>query len=100
MLVLAPIEQVEVSATKSIPAQYTLIVTSGLPSGCARFAGTTVEVRGADIVVKVYNSMPTAPVACTMIYGYTTHAIPIGALTPGQSYSIQVNDQAIDLRAQ
>jgi hypothetical protein len=100
MLVLAPIEQVEVVATRSLPAQYSLIVTSGLPSGCARFAGTTVDVGADTVVVKVYNSMPTGPVACTMIYGYTTHSVSIGPLTSGVTYKVQVNDRTLDLRAQ
>ena len=52
-LVLAPIEKVAVAATKSIPAQYNLIVTSGLPGGCAKFAGSTVEVKDDHVIVKV-----------------------------------------------
>ncbi|RJQ09860.1 MAG: hypothetical protein C4558_05620 [Dehalococcoidia bacterium] len=99
-LVLAPIESVQVVSTKSMPPQYSLIVGSGLPSGCAKYAGATVEYRGAQIIVKVYNSMPAAPTPCTAIYGYTTHSVPLGALTPGVAYRIQVNDRALDLVAQ
>ena len=99
-LVLAPIESVQAISTKSVPAQYVLTVGSGLPGGCAKYAGATVEYRDAQVVVKVYNSMPTAPVPCTAIYGYTTHSVPLPALTPGVAYKIQVNDRTIDLVAQ
>lgn len=99
-LVLAPIENFQVISTKSIPAQYVLTVGSGLPGGCAKYAGATVEYRDTQVIVKVYNSMPVAPVPCTAIYGYTTHSVPLGALTPGVAYKIQVNDRTIDLVAQ
>lgn len=99
-LVLAPIESVQVISTKSIPAQYVLTVGSGLPGGCAKYAGVTVEYRDTQVIVKVYNSMPAAPVPCTAIYGYTTHSVPLGALTPGVAYRVQVNDRTIDLVAQ
>lgn len=99
-LVLAPIESVQVISTKSIPAQYVLTVGSGLPGGCAKYAGASVEYRDTQVIVKVYNSMPAAPVPCNAIYGYTTHNVPLGALTPGVAYRVQVNDRTIDLVAQ
>ena len=99
-LQLAPIEKVEVIATKSIPAQYSLVVTSGLPGGCAKYAGATVEVKDTQVIVSVFNSMPTAPTPCTAIYGYTTHSVSIGALTPGVAYKVVVNDKSFELRAQ
>lgn len=95
-LALAPIENVEVVSTKP---QAVIRVGSGLPSGCARWAGATVEHRRAEIIVDVYNSMPSGPVACTAIYGYTTHDIVLGPLSPG-SYKVRVNDRTIDLLVQ
>ena len=99
-LVLAPIESVQVAGTKTPPARYVLTVGSGLPGGCARYAGATVEYRDTQVIVKVYNSMPAAPVPCTAIYGYTTHNVPLGALRPGVAYQVQVNDRTVDLIAQ
>lgn len=99
-LQLAPIEKVEVIATASIPAQYTLVVTSGLSGGCAKYAGATVEIKDTQVIVSVFNSMPTAPTPCTAIYGYTTHGVSIGALTPGVAYKVVVNDKSMELRAQ
>lgn len=43
--------------------------------------------------------MPAGPVACTMIYGYTTHNVRIGALTSGKAYKVLVNDQTVELVA-
>ena len=99
-LQLAPIEKVEVIATKSIPAQYSLVVTSGLPGGCAKYAGATVEIKDTQVIVSVFNSMPTATTPCTAIYGYTTHSVSVGALTPGVAYKVVVNDKSFELRAQ
>lgn len=92
-LALAPIENVEVLSTKP---QAVLRVGSGLPSGCARWAGVTVEQRRAEVIVQVYNSMPTGAVACTAIYGYTTHDVVLGSLAPG-AYKVRVNDRTVDL---
>ncbi len=96
---LAPIEGVEVVSAKSAPASAVIRVGSGLPSGCARYAGATVEQRAAEVTVKVYNSMPTGNVACTAIYGYTTHDVVLGPLAPG-AYQVRVNDRTVDLLAQ
>lgn len=99
-LQLAPIEKVDVIATKSIPAQYSLVVTSDLPGGCAKYAGATVEIKDVQVIVSVFNSMPTALTPCTAIYGTTTHSVFIGALTPGVAYKVVVNDKSFELRAQ
>ncbi len=62
----------------------------------ARWAGATVEQRRAEVIVTVYNSMPTGAVACTAIYGYTTHDVVLGSLAPG-AYKVRVNDRTVDL---
>lgn len=97
-LVIAPIESVQV--VRSGAGQYVLHVGSGLPSGCAWYAGHTLETSGRQVVVKVYNSMPTAPTACTAIYGITSHSIALGTLTPGTSYAVTVNDRSVTIDAQ
>lgn len=96
---LAPIESVEVMSAKSAPASTVIRVGSGLPNGCARYAGAAVEQRSAEVTVKVYNSMPTGNVACTAIYGYTAHDIVLGPLAPGV-YKVRVNDRTVDLLVQ
>jgi len=97
-LLLAPIESVQV--VRSGAGQYVVNVGTGLPGGCARYAGHTLETSGRQVVVKVYNSMPTAPTACTAIYGYTSHSVALGTLTPGTSYQVTVNDRSVTIDAQ
>ena len=99
-LELAPIEKVNIIMLKSYPAQYVLNITSGLPSGCAKFSHIGWTVKGNTVETQVYNTMPSSPVtACTMIYGYSTNSVNIGALTPGKTYTIKVNDYIITLTA-
>lgn len=98
----APIETVNIVMLKSYPAQYVLHITSGLPSGCAKFGhiNWVVEDSTSTVAMQVYNLMPGDPMtACTMIYGYSTNSVNIGALTPGKTYTIKVNDYSTTLTA-
>jgi hypothetical protein len=96
----APIEKVSILMLKSYPAQYVLNITSGLPSGCAKFGHIRWVVEGDVVSVQVYNTIPASPVvACTLIYGYSTNSVNIGALTPGKTYTINVNDYTTMLTA-
>ncbi len=89
---LAPIEKIEVSATKSLPPQYRAHVTYGLPSGCAKPGGYDVVRKGNVFEITVWNYMPSEPTPCTMIYGIASHSIPLGSdLTTGDTYTIRVN---------
>jgi hypothetical protein len=57
-------------------------------------------VEGDVVSVQVYNTIPASPVvACTLIYGYSTNSVNIGALTPGKTYTINVNDYTTTLTA-
>ncbi|MBM4405392.1 MAG: hypothetical protein FJ039_04300 [Chloroflexi bacterium] len=98
----APIEKVTIVMLKSYPAQYVLNITSGLPSGCAKFGHVSwvVEDSTSTVEVQVYNLMPSSPMmACTTIYGYSTNSVSIGSLTPGKTYTIKVNDYSTTLTA-
>ena len=48
---------------------------------------------GTVITLTMWNTMPTGPVACTAIYGYMRHTVPLGAFDPG-TYTLRVNDQS------
>jgi hypothetical protein len=86
---------------ESFPPQYTLHVLAGLPSGCAQPAGHEVTRSGNTIQVRVYNSIPTGMVVCTMIYGTYELNIPLGSdFVSGQQYVVEVNDQRLTFRAQ
>ncbi len=95
IVVLAPIGGVEISIAESYPPQYFVRVLSALPNGCARFDDYGVVREGDLIKIKVTNSVP-APgglMACTMIYGTAEHIIALGTeFTPGETYTVEVND--------
>ncbi len=92
---LAPIENVEVQVAESFPLQYFLLITLGLPNGCARFDGYEVTRDGEDVRVRVTNLTP-APgetMACTMIYGIVETNIALGSdFDPAKTYNVAVND--------
>lgn len=99
----APIDNLEVLTLESFPPQYNLVITSGLPSGCAVFDKAEITDRSADtITVRVTNLMPADPnVACTAIYGYKETTVGLGSdFTSGQTYTVKVNDKSIDFTAQ
>lgn len=90
---LAPIEAVEVFGDGSGNA--TARITSGLPSGCAVYSRAVVTRTPSGARVAVYNHLPVGNVACTMIYGYTTHDVALGSgFTAGGTYTIEVNDKS------
>ncbi|MGH2490303.1 MAG: hypothetical protein ACRDF9_02230 [Candidatus Limnocylindria bacterium] len=90
----APIDQVQVVIRESNPPQVTLNIKAGLPSGCAQRESHSVGRNGDTFTVSVLNSMPTANVACTMIYGTYELNIDLGRdFRPGATYTVQVNDK-------
>ena len=92
-LELAPIEAVDVQILKSLPPQYQLMVTSGLPGGCAAFDSIKVDRTGTRIAVTVMNSMPVGNVPCTAIYGYKESSVNLGAdFAAGATYTVVVNE--------
>ena len=90
----APIEDAKVIAPDNPGGEYTLEITSGLPSGCAQFNGYNVSRTGNEYFVTVTNLMPDPgePIACTAIYGYhEDHFSLEGDLTPGDTYTVTIN---------
>lgn len=91
-LELAPIEKIEVQVLQTSPVQYTAVVTSGLPGGCAQFYSIVAARDGARIDITVQNSMPVATVPCTAIYGTTTNTVNLGSeFQAGTNYTVIVN---------
>ncbi len=99
---LAPIEKAEILILESAPPQYVVFVEYGLPNGCARPGGYTVDRQGETITVKVYVTRPSDPqMMCTMIYGIDKHNIPLGKdFTSGKTYTVLVNDKSVEFTAQ
>lgn len=91
--VAAPIEQLDVRIAESAPPQVFVDVTTGLPGGCAAFDSVTLVRSGSTLTLTMWNTMPASDaVACTAIYGYVRHTVPLGAIEPG-TYTLRVNDQ-------
>jgi hypothetical protein len=90
----APIESADIRIAESAPPQYYLDVTSGLPSGCAKFDRYEVAPAGDTIAVTIWNVVETPEDgACTAIYGYVDHHIPLGSsFQSGTTYTVHVND--------
>jgi hypothetical protein len=91
---VAPIDGVAINVAESFPLQYFVAVTSGLPSGCAKFGGYAVDRDGTTIRVTVTNLVPAdKEIACTAIYGIVETSIPLGsAFDPDTTYTVIVND--------
>ena len=100
----APIDGAMVAAPATSDGEYTLNITSGLPSGCAQFDEFRMERDGNEFMVDVTNLMPNPNqlIACTAIYSYHESEIPLGSrLTAGEAYSRTINrDLAISFVAQ
>ena len=100
--VLAPVESVELLVMESFPPQYSLVVVSGLPNGCASFAGYRLERSGNTIKIEMVNWKPADPqVVCTEIYRTVETRISLGSdFESGRTYTLLVNDVAESFVAQ
>jgi len=90
VVVPAPIDGAMVAAPATSDGEYTLNITSGLPSGCVQFDEFRMEGDGNEFMVDVTNLMPNPNqlIACTAIYSYHESEIPLGSgLTAGEAYS-------------
>lgn len=102
-VVAAPIDGIDILVRESFPPGYTAKITSGLPSGCARFHEAAITGRsGATITISVTNTMPSDPkTICTDIYGYHETNIDLGQdFVSGRTYTVRVNDKEETFRAQ
>lgn len=98
----APIDSAEMVVRESAPPQYAVQLVSGLPNGCAQFAGITTLRTGAEITITVENSMPRdKAIACTQIYGTREATVELGSdFTAGATYTVHVNDRTLTFTAQ
>ena len=90
----APIEDATVMAPAGPGGDYILMITSGLPSGCAEFNDIYVGQDGNRFLVEVTNLMPnpSEPIACTAIYGYHDSEVALGkGLDVGEAYTVTIN---------
>ncbi len=99
---LAPIDHLELIVRESYPPQYAVQIQSGIPSGCAAYERTEVTRDGNTFTIEVWNSIIDDPdIACTMIYGIHEQTVNLADdLTPGQEYTVHVNNETITFVAQ
>ncbi len=90
----APIDDVQIAVMKSLPPQYQLEITSGLPGSCHTFGGYFFNRTAYIVNVQVVNSKPTSSnIACAQIYGVVKTSIYLGSdFEKGQTYTIKVNE--------
>lgn len=95
----APVEQAEIVITDSIPEEYFLAVTSGLPGGCVEFGGFDVLREGDVLRVTLWNLEPSQPIPCTKEYRYEKTTIPLGSdfEEGGNVYRVLLNDMELEL---
>ena len=94
VLTPAPIESVEVLVLESFPPQFNVAVVSGLPNGCASYAGYHLLVSGQTVTIELLNWVPSPDrdVFCTMQYGTVRTFIPLGSdFARGVVYTVDVN---------
>jgi len=99
----APIDAIDIVVRESMPPQYAVAITSGLPNGCARFAGWEIVARTeAEIVIRVTNRVPDSDeVACTMVYGTHESTVELGSdFVSGREYTVVVNGERKTFTAQ
>jgi hypothetical protein len=91
--VLAPIENIAIEVAESFPVQYFLVITSGLPNGCAEFDDYEMHREGASIFVKLTNLIPADKnITCTEQYRIVETRIALGTdLASGTVHTVDVN---------
>lgn len=95
----APIENVRILATKSLPPQYTAVITVGLPNACYDLDGHEVTMDGTTVRISVTNLAPADPNAmCAEIYRTTDISVSLGSdFKPGIEYTVDVNGKTTPL---
>jgi hypothetical protein len=88
----APIEDVVVISTRSIPPQHTLVITSGLPNGCVEFDSYAIAQDGYNLRVRVTNKEPTGEAVCTDDYRTVETRVDLGSEFDTGNYTVHVND--------
>lgn len=88
----APIDDIVVISTRSIPPQHTLVITSGLPNGCAEFDSYAIAQDGYNLRVRVTNTEPTGEAVCTDDYRAVETRVDLGRDFETGTYTVYVND--------
>lgn len=95
----APIEEVRILATKSLPPQYTAIISVGLPNACFDFGGFEVSLDGTTVRISVTNlGSADHNVMCAELYRTTDIEVPLNYdFQPDTDYTVEVNGKTTPL---
>ncbi|MDP6715876.1 MAG: hypothetical protein QF368_14820, partial [SAR202 cluster bacterium] len=95
----APIENLKILATRSLPPQYTVIITYGLPNACYDPGTHEVTTDGTTVRISVTNLAPAdANQACAEIYRMMDIEVHLGSdFKPGVQYIVDVNGKTTPL---
>jgi hypothetical protein len=91
-ITLTPIESVTVNLLKSNPAQVSVHIIGGLPSGCTTFHNAEITREGTTVTIKVTNQQPKGKF-CPAIYTTFEKDINLGTdFEITRTYTLKVND--------
>jgi hypothetical protein len=95
----APIEDVRILATKSLPPQYTAIISVGLPNACFDFDGFEVSLDGTTVRISVTNlGSADHNVMCAQLYRTVDIDVPLNFdFQPDTDYTVEVNGKTTPL---
>ena len=95
----APIENIQILATKSLPPQYTAVITVGLPNACYDSGESEVTRNGTVVFISVTNLAPADPNAmCAEIYRMVVIHVNLGSdFEPGVEFTVDVNGKTAPL---
>jgi hypothetical protein len=90
----APIHEVNISFTKSLPPDVIVYIKGGLPDGCTTFHSLKTERSDHDVKITVTVQRPKDAI-CTEIYGFFEKHENLGSdFTRGETYTVVVNDKS------
>lgn len=93
----AAIEDVKVVLTQSYPPQVFVSFKVGLPDTCTTFHDSTTQRQDNTITITVTTERPRDAI-CGQVYRYEDKTVGLGSdFTPGQTYTIKVNDKTTTL---
>ena len=89
----APIDGVNINIAESLPPQYFVVVSSGLPNACYEFNTYDIIRDGDTVRITVTNLKPDQPLMCAEIYQSVESNIALGSdFDGGKTYTVHVND--------
>ena len=95
----APITDLQVIAAQSQPPQFSAQFKIGLRDTCTTFRDLTTSRNGNIVTINVTVQREKGKI-CGQVYTLTDRTVSLGGnFTPGQTYTVNVNDQTTTFKA-